>query len=159
MKLTLRRDTAKRIVARLLIEAARLERNHRTPVTGEKFTVRPVTIEREIARLRRWAHQLRKAIARGSAPKMHRPEPIRRFRAPAEIPLGTVRTALASELSHRPRPATPDSGTLSPALTAAPAGAALGEDQVVVRKFVAVTAPRRREDGAPDMLLPEKREY
>jgi hypothetical protein len=63
MKLTLRKDTANRIVARLLLEASRLELNHRTPVTGERFTVRPVTIEREIARVRRWAHQLRKAIA------------------------------------------------------------------------------------------------
>jgi hypothetical protein len=62
MKLTLRKDTANRIVARLLIEASRLELNHRTPVAGEKFTVRPVTIEREIARLRRWANQLRRAI-------------------------------------------------------------------------------------------------
>jgi hypothetical protein len=63
VKLTLRRDTANRIVARLLLDAFSLERNHRTPVTGEKFIVRPLTIEREIARLRRWAHQLRKAIA------------------------------------------------------------------------------------------------
>jgi hypothetical protein len=63
MKLTLRRDTANRIVERLLLEASRLELNHRTPAMGEKFTVRPVTIEREIARVRRWAHQLRKAIA------------------------------------------------------------------------------------------------
>jgi hypothetical protein len=62
MKLTLRKDTANRIVERLLLEASRLELNHRTPVMGEKFTVRPVTIEREIARVRRWAHQLRKAI-------------------------------------------------------------------------------------------------
>ncbi len=62
MKLTLRRDTAERIVARLLLDAVSLELDHRTPVTGEKFTVRPLTIEREIARLRRWAHQLRKAI-------------------------------------------------------------------------------------------------
>ena len=62
MKLTLRRDTAGRIVARLLLDASRLELEHRTPVTGEEFTVRPVTIEREIARLRRWAQQLRKAI-------------------------------------------------------------------------------------------------
>jgi len=52
MKLTLRRDTAGRIVARLLLDASRLELEHRTPVTGEKFTVRPVTIEREIARLK-----------------------------------------------------------------------------------------------------------
>lgn len=64
MKLTLRRDTAERIVARLLLDASRLELKHRTPFTGEHFTVRPVTIEREIARLRRWAHQLRKAITR-----------------------------------------------------------------------------------------------
>ena len=63
MKLTLRKDTAQHIVARLLLEASRLELNHRTPVTGETFTVRPVITEREIARLRRWAHQLRKAIA------------------------------------------------------------------------------------------------
>jgi hypothetical protein len=62
MKLTLRRDTAKRIVARLVLDAFSLELNHRRPLTGEKFTVRPVTIERETARLRRWAHQLRKAI-------------------------------------------------------------------------------------------------
>jgi hypothetical protein len=62
MKLTLRRDTAKRIVVRLLFDACSLELKHRTPGTGEKFTVRPVTIEREIARLRHWAHQLRKAI-------------------------------------------------------------------------------------------------
>jgi hypothetical protein len=53
MKLTLRRDTANRIVARLLLDAFSLERNHRTPVMGEKFTARPVSIEREIARLRR----------------------------------------------------------------------------------------------------------
>ena len=46
MKLTLRRDTAQHIVARLLLEASRLELNHRTPVTGETFTVRPVTTER-----------------------------------------------------------------------------------------------------------------
>jgi hypothetical protein len=63
MKLTLRKDTAKRIAARLLLEAFKLELNHRTPVTGQKFTVRPVTVEREIARLRRWARQLGKAIA------------------------------------------------------------------------------------------------
>ena len=63
MKLTLRKDTAKRIVSRLLLEAFKLELNHRTPVTGQKFTVRPVTVEREIARLRRWARQLGKAIA------------------------------------------------------------------------------------------------
>jgi hypothetical protein len=62
MKLILRRDTANRIVARLLLDAFSLERNHRTPVAGEDFIVRPLTIEREIARLRRWAHQLRKAI-------------------------------------------------------------------------------------------------
>jgi len=62
MKLTLRRDTAERIAARLLLDAVSLELDHRTPVTGEKFTVRPLTIEREIARLRRWAYQLRKAI-------------------------------------------------------------------------------------------------
>jgi len=46
----------------LLLDAVSLELDHRTPVTGDKFTVRPLTIEREIARLRRWAHQLRKAI-------------------------------------------------------------------------------------------------
>jgi hypothetical protein len=63
MRLTLRRDTAERIVARLLLDASRLELRHRTPVTGESFTVRPLIIEREIARVRRWAHQLRKAIA------------------------------------------------------------------------------------------------
>ncbi len=62
MKLTLRRDTAGRIVARSLLDGSRLELKHRTPVTGETFTVRPVTIEREIARLRRWAQPLRKAI-------------------------------------------------------------------------------------------------
>jgi hypothetical protein len=62
VKLTLRRDTAKRIIARLLLDASSLELKHRTPVTGERFTVRPVIIEREIARLRHWAHQLRKAI-------------------------------------------------------------------------------------------------
>jgi hypothetical protein len=62
MKLTLRKDTANRIAARLLVEASRLELNHRTPVAGEKFTMRPVTIDREIARLRRWANQLRRAI-------------------------------------------------------------------------------------------------
>lgn len=63
MKLTLRRDTAERIVTRLLLDALQLERKHRTPAMGNTFTVRPLTIEREIARLRRWAHQLRKAIA------------------------------------------------------------------------------------------------
>lgn len=62
MKLTLRRDTARRIAARLLLEASKLELNHRTPVTGESFTVRPVTVEREILRLRRWARQLHRAI-------------------------------------------------------------------------------------------------
>ena len=62
VKLTLRRDTANRIATRLLLDAFSLERDHRTPVTGEKFIVRPLTTEREIARLRRWAHQLRKAI-------------------------------------------------------------------------------------------------
>jgi hypothetical protein len=61
VKLILRRDTARRIVARLLHDALELERRHRTPLTGEKFTVRPVAIEREIARLRRWARQLGKA--------------------------------------------------------------------------------------------------
>src|SRR5882672_8497943 len=70
------------------------------------------------------AAKLREPIARGSATKMHRPEPIRRFRAPAEIPLCTLPTALARELSHRPGPATPGGGTLSPALAAATAGAA-----------------------------------
>jgi hypothetical protein len=44
MKLTLRRDSAKRIVARLLLDASSLELKHRTPVAGEKFPVRPVTI-------------------------------------------------------------------------------------------------------------------
>ncbi len=63
MKLTLRKDTARRIAARLLLEALRLELRHRTPITGQEFTVRPVTVEREIARLRRWARQLGKAIA------------------------------------------------------------------------------------------------
>lgn len=63
MKLTLRRDTAKRIAMRLLLQASELEVNHRTPITGERFTVRPLTVEREITRLRRWAHQLVKAVA------------------------------------------------------------------------------------------------
>jgi hypothetical protein len=53
MKLTLRRDTAQRIVAQLLLDASRLELRHRTPVTGQEFTVRPAAIERDIARLRR----------------------------------------------------------------------------------------------------------
>jgi hypothetical protein len=44
MKLTLRRDSAKRIVARLLLDASSLELKHGTPVAGEKFPVRPVTI-------------------------------------------------------------------------------------------------------------------
>jgi hypothetical protein len=66
MKLILRRDTAERIVAQLLLDASRLELKHRTPVTGQEFTVRPLTVEREIARLRRWARQLRKAIASGT---------------------------------------------------------------------------------------------
>lgn len=48
---------------RLLLEASELELNHRTPATGERFTVRPLTVEREVARLRRWAHQLVKATA------------------------------------------------------------------------------------------------
>ena len=63
MKLTLRRDTAKRIAMQLLLEASELELKHRSPAAGERFTVRPLTVEREIARLRRWAHQLVKAIA------------------------------------------------------------------------------------------------
>lgn len=63
MKLILRRDTARRIAGQLLREASRLERTHRTPLTGETFLVRPLTIEREIARLRRWARQLQRAIA------------------------------------------------------------------------------------------------
>jgi hypothetical protein len=66
MKPTLRRDTAKRIVGRLLLDASSLELKHRTPVAGGEFTVHPVTIEREIARLRPWAHQLREAISWGS---------------------------------------------------------------------------------------------
>lgn len=63
MKLMLRRDTAKRIAARLLLDASNLELDHRTPAAGETFTVRPVTVEREVARLRRWARQLGKATA------------------------------------------------------------------------------------------------
>lgn len=63
MKLKLRKDTARRIVARLLFDASELELNHRIPLTGEKFTVRPVAVERQIARLRRWARQLGKATA------------------------------------------------------------------------------------------------
>lgn len=64
MRLTLRRDTAERIVARLMLDASKLELEHRTPVMGQTFTVRPIAIEREIARVRRWAHQLGRAIAR-----------------------------------------------------------------------------------------------
>jgi len=63
MKLTLRKDTAKRIVAQLLLDASELELTHRTPASGETFTVRPVRVERRIARLRRWARQLGKATA------------------------------------------------------------------------------------------------
>lgn len=58
MKLTLRRNVARGIAMRLLLEASELELSHRTPATGDSFTVRPLTVEREIARLRRWAHQL-----------------------------------------------------------------------------------------------------
>jgi hypothetical protein len=61
MKLALRKDTAKRIAARLLLDASKLELSNRTPLTGESFTVRPVTVEREIMRLRRWARQLHRA--------------------------------------------------------------------------------------------------
>ena len=61
MLLTLRKDTAKRIVTRLLLDASELELSHRTPATGENFAVRPVAVERQIARLRRWAYQLNRA--------------------------------------------------------------------------------------------------
>jgi len=103
MKLTLRRDTAQHIVARLLLEASRLELNHRTPVTGETFTVRPVTTEREIARLRRWARQLRKAIACGSIQS----DEIRALRRTAAMngfirsPSGSTCKSMGYRLTHR----------------------------------------------------------
>lgn len=52
MELLLRRDTAQRIAARLLLDASKLELCHSTPVTRESFMVHPVTGEREIMRLR-----------------------------------------------------------------------------------------------------------
>jgi hypothetical protein len=63
MKLTLRKDMAKRIAAQLLQDACELELTHRTPTAGESFMVRPLIIERQIARLRRWARLLAKATA------------------------------------------------------------------------------------------------
>jgi hypothetical protein len=63
MKLPLRKDTAQSIAARLLRDASKVELSHSTPVTGESFIVHPVTVERQIMRLRRWARQLYQPIA------------------------------------------------------------------------------------------------
>ena len=52
----------------------------------------------------------------------------------------------------------PDSESSSPALAAAPAGRALGGHQVVGREFVAVTAPRRHRDVAPDAFRAKRGE-
>jgi hypothetical protein len=62
VKLRLRKDTAQRIAARLLLGVSKLELSHSTPITRESFMVHPVTVEGEIMRLRRWARQLHQAI-------------------------------------------------------------------------------------------------
>jgi hypothetical protein len=51
------------------------------------------------------------------------------------------------------------SGTIGPALAAAPAGAALRGRKVLEREFVAVAAARPRQDVAPDAFPAEKGEY
>lgn len=62
MKLVLQKDTAERIVERVLLDASKLELSHGT-VSGESVAVHPVTVERESLRLRRWARQLHRTIA------------------------------------------------------------------------------------------------
>ena len=62
-------------------------------------------------------------------------------------PTGSTRapcTMQQSCLRHRPSPVAPGGGTLSPALAAPPAGAALSGHQVVRRQPVAVSAARGR---------------
>jgi hypothetical protein len=49
MKLMLRTDTAKRIVARLLLDASKLEPSHRTPVTGDSFWETPIKFVKTLA--------------------------------------------------------------------------------------------------------------
>ncbi len=74
-------------------------------------------------------------------------------------PLGTPYTARQSDLPGHRTSATPGGGTLSPALTAAPAGAVLSEHKVVGRQFMAVAAAAWRQDSAPGAGRAEKREY
>jgi hypothetical protein len=64
------------------------------------------------------------------------------------------------ERLSRGRPfATPGSGTIGPALAAAPAKTPLRGHKVVGCKFVAVSAAAWRQDGPTDVLRGEKREY
>ena len=62
-------------------------------------------------------------------------------------------------LRHRPPPTPPGSCTLSPALAAAPTGAAVARSQVIGGEFVAVAAAGWRQDGPPDAFRTEEREY
>jgi hypothetical protein len=66
----------------------------------------------------------------------------RRPSAPGPVAARCTPLVLPRHLSHRPPPATPGSGTLSLALTAAPAGAAVGKSLLAVRPLRVCDASR-----------------
>jgi hypothetical protein len=66
---------------------------------------------------------------------------------------------LPEHLSHGPPPSPPGSGTIGPALAAAPASTALSRHKVVGCEFVAIAAAAWRQDSLLDALRAEKREY
>jgi hypothetical protein len=66
---------------------------------------------------------------------------------------------LSPALGRSPPSAAPGSGTIGPALAAAPARAALGGHEVIRCEFVPIAAAASRQVGAPGAFRAEERDY